>query len=312
MSIRSQVIIVLLISQLFAFRGIAQVLITSDGSIVADSTSILELKSTTRGLLPPRMTQAERNAIVNPTPGLLIYCSDCLELQLYNDTAWTNMIGLPPSVAPWTCGNPITYEGQDYATIEIGTQCWMAENLNVGTFVIGSSGQSDNGIIEKHCYSNNPTKCDLYGGFYRWNEAMQYSTAEEIQGICPDGWHIPSDVEFKTLELELGMTQIQVDLEGGNRGNNEGSKIAKNEGLWTNGNLDSNPEFESIGFGVLPTGYTNVNGISGYEFLDNAMWTSTIHDTNHAWFRLLQHNNPGIGRYNGNQPNGYSIRCIQN
>ena len=81
---------------LFVSTVKSQVLI-SNTTGVADSTSMLEVKSTTKGFLPPRMTEAQRDSINNPTAGLIIYCSDCLEMQIYNDTAWTNMIGLPVS-----------------------------------------------------------------------------------------------------------------------------------------------------------------------------------------------------------------------
>ena len=61
-----------------------------------DSSAALDVVSTSGGLLVLRMTEVQRNAINNPTAGLIIYCTDCTEMQMYNDTAWTNMIGLPP------------------------------------------------------------------------------------------------------------------------------------------------------------------------------------------------------------------------
>jgi len=116
----------------------AQVGINSDGS-EPDSTAMLDVKSTTKGLLPPRMTEAQRDAIQNPTPGLIIYCTDCLEMQMYNDTAWTNMIGMPaytsqiPNVT-----NPITGE------------TWMDRNL--GAIQVATSS----------------TDADSYGDLYQW------------------------------------------------------------------------------------------------------------------------------------------------
>lgn len=77
----------------------SQVLISTTTG-VSDSTAMLEVQSTNKGLLPPRMTEVQRDAIINPTSGLMIYCTDCLEMQMYNDTAWTNMIGFPASSAP--------------------------------------------------------------------------------------------------------------------------------------------------------------------------------------------------------------------
>lgn len=90
------------------------------------------------------------------------------------------------------------YEGQLYNTVQIGTQCWMAENLNVGSQVTGSVEMTDNGQIEKYCYDNDPENCKIYGGLYQWEEVMSYTNEiEEVnQGICPEGWHIPSLAEL--------------------------------------------------------------------------------------------------------------------
>jgi len=96
----------------------------------------------------------------------------------------------------------VTYGGKTYHTVQIGSQCWLKENLDVGTQInddYGNNDQTDNGVIEKYCYDNDPANCDIYGGLYQWNEAMQYVTTEGAQGICPNGWHIPSKTEYQTL-----------------------------------------------------------------------------------------------------------------
>lgn len=89
-------------------------------------------------------------------------------------------------------------------TVVIGTQEWMKHNLNVGVMIPGTQDQTGNGTIEKYCYNNLESNCDLYGGLYQWNEAMQYATAEGSQGICPDGFHIPTSVEYQILYEYLG------------------------------------------------------------------------------------------------------------
>jgi len=81
--------------------------------------------------------------------------------------------------------------GEVYGTVKIGSQCWMAKNMNVGTKVNSLTGdfeQTSNGIIEKYCHNNDISYCDVYGGLYEWPEAMQYSTTEGAQGICPEGF----------------------------------------------------------------------------------------------------------------------------
>jgi uncharacterized protein (TIGR02145 family) len=104
---------------------------------------------------------------------------------------------------PFACGDEIRYEGKTYGTVLIGTQCWMKKNLDVGTMIQGPSlpagNQTNNQIIEKYCYDNDTANCATYGGLYEWNEAMQYVTTPGTKGICPDGWHIPTYVEFQTL-----------------------------------------------------------------------------------------------------------------
>jgi hypothetical protein len=70
----------------------------------------------------------------------------------------------------------ILYSGQIYNTVAIGYQCWLKENLNIGTRINGSQNQTDNGIIEKYCYDDNESNCDEYGGLYQWDEMMQYTT----------------------------------------------------------------------------------------------------------------------------------------
>jgi len=76
----------------------------------------------------------------------------------------------------------------------------MQENLNVGTLVTGLTEQTSNAIIEKYCYDDTEANCTSDGGLYQWNEAMQYETTPPIQGICPAGWHIPTDAELHTLD----------------------------------------------------------------------------------------------------------------
>jgi uncharacterized protein (TIGR02145 family) len=199
------------------------------------------------------------------------------------------------------CGEPLMDErdGQIYSTVQIGGQCWMAENLNIGTFINSSTSQSDNNIIEKFCYNDDYAKCDTYGGLYQWNEMMQYTTIESTQGICPAGWHIPSDEEYKILEIALGMTQAQADSMYW-RGTNQGSQIAGNNQLWNNGPLVQDPTFGSSGFNALPLG--NFNGY---------IWTST-ESGDHAWDRYLNYYETKISRNDAvNKSNDIYVRCVR-
>jgi uncharacterized protein (TIGR02145 family) len=97
------------------------------------------------------------------------------------------------------CGEIVNYEGKDYNTLAIGGQCWFKENLDVGIMIDYPQNQLNNGIIEKYCGYNESSNCELYGGLYRWDEMMNYQPVTLQQGICPDGWHVPSDIELSIL-----------------------------------------------------------------------------------------------------------------
>jgi uncharacterized protein (TIGR02145 family) len=136
----------------------------------------------------------------------------------------------------WKPGDPIVDErdGQTYKTVIIGSQCWMAENLNIGTLIKSTKGggiMKDDGVIEKYCWDDLTGNCDgtggamKRGGFYEWSEAMQYygttQPALPVQGICPKGWHIPSNTEWNTLINQTGGSlAYQQLLETGNSGFN--------------------------------------------------------------------------------------------
>jgi uncharacterized protein (TIGR02145 family) len=109
--------------------------------------------------------------------------------------------------ASYNCGDVLVddRDGQSYNTVQIGTQCWMAENLKIGIAIYPSTYQQDNGIIEKYrAYTDWAYEDSIYGGLYQWNEMMQYGTTTGAQGICPNGWHVPSNDEFTVLINFLG------------------------------------------------------------------------------------------------------------
>ena len=289
------------------YSASSQVLI-GDPTGVPDSSAVLELRSTSKGLLPPRMTENQIEAIVNPTPGLIVYCTDCKELQVFNDTAWTNFLGLPTQPG-FQCGEMLSYESQEYTTMQFGTQCWMTQNLDVGTMINSLLNPTDNDTIEKYCYLDLPANCTTYGGLYRLSETMQYIDSEAFQGICPNGWHIPTDEEFKTLEMHLGMTQEQADAFGF-RGTNEGSKLATD--FWVAGALVADPFFDTSGFKALSTGTISNIGVSTSAGFSTYYWSSTTSgNLVNGIVRNLSFNFSSIGRENLNFPFSLSVRCIE-
>ncbi len=200
------------------------------------------------------------------------------------------------SGSTWTCGDALEYGGESYTTVLIGTQCWMAENLNIGDQINGGNNLMDNGTIEKYCYNDNASsECDTYGGMYQWDEMMQYTSTIGTQGVCPTGWHLPSDADWTTLENSLPA-------------NDKGSRLADNDQLWLNGGLVQSAVFGTSGFAALPGGYyqgsfaalgSNVN-----------FWSSTEGGAGKAWIRTMNWVITAVERFDDPKDSGYSVRCV--
>jgi len=208
-------------------------------------------------------------------------------------------------------GTPtVEYNGQVYNTVQILSQCWLKENLNVGTMIPGNQEMEDNNTIEKYCYGNNPANCDQYGGLYKWNEMMQYNTQQGIQGICPPGWHLPTDEEWKVLEGAVDSQYRigdQIWNSYGLRGYDAGTNL-KSTSEW-NGNGNGTDLFGFLG---LPGGYLH-NQDYFYRIGQNGLWwSSTEGDISAAWNRYLSYNNPKVDRdYGNNKRFGFSVRCVK-
>jgi len=209
-------------------------------------------------------------------------------------------------------GSPtVIYEGQEYNTVQIFNQCWLKDNLNVGTMIQGIQNMTDNGIIEKYCYDNHETNCDLWGGLYQWDEMMKYSIMPSIQGICPPDWHIPTDEEWKVVEGAIDSQYGIGDPEWDGwdmRGSDIGHRIKSQSG-WEY-NLNGN---DSHGFTMLPGGFRYFNDGNFHHSGGHAnLWSSSEHTDEYKWFRFI------IGyiieSYRNSTPkeNGYNVRCIKN
>jgi uncharacterized protein (TIGR02145 family) len=204
-----------------------------------------------------------------------------------------------------------------YNIVEIGTQCWMAENLNYGTYVTIATGQGGAGT-QKYCYSNSTANCTTYGGLYEWAEMMDGSTtcngdatcppcATNVQGICPSGWHVPSHYEWTLLEKNAGSNPSAFPYNEtltGWLGTDEGTKLKANSALWS-----TNTGTNTTGFTALPGGgswsgsFTNV-GSHGY------WWSATEYDAASAWYRSLRYSNATVARAYDYKLYGFSVRCV--
>jgi uncharacterized protein (TIGR02145 family) len=213
-------------------------------------------------------------------------------------------------VGAWTCGKSLIdlRDGQVYATLQIGTQCWMKENLNIGTMIQSTITQSDNGIIEKYCYENNTSNCDEYGGMYQWNETMQYDTTSPRQGVCPDHWHVPDDAEWCTLEKFVDAT---IDCNGsGFRGIDGGGKLKETGTLhWLSPNTGATNEsgFTAFGGGYKDYAYNYFSHLQ----MNGYFWSSSEFDNYTSWARNLRFNLAQINRANYYKAYGFSVRCLK-
>jgi len=209
---------------------------------------------------------------------------------------WYNNYGktevLPVNPGSWSCSEALIdpRDGQSYNTVEIGSQCWMAKNLNIGTMTDVNNGQGDNGSIEKYCYDGMASNCDTYGGLYQWSEIMEYTTIEGTQGICPDGWHIPTFAEWDALNTYVGL---------------DGNAL-KAIGQGTNLGAGTN----SSGFSAL-LGGTSYN--YGYENMTSvtSFWTSTNQTYSFSYRNTLNNVGSEISGGTSITSKGYSVRCIK-
>jgi uncharacterized protein (TIGR02145 family) len=203
-------------------------------------------------------------------------------------------------------------DGQVYKIVKIGRQWWMQENVNIGSRIDGSHNATDNGLIEKYCYLDNEIYCDTFGGLYLWDEMMDYYPSDDgnpgiTQGICPFGWHLPTDKEWKELEIFLGMSQADAETTG-YRGTNEGGKMKETGSTqWRSPNTGATNE---SGFSVLPCGSHDtggyIDGVGDLAFF----WSSTEYSSLSAWYRLLIYDNSAVYRNYSNKDYGFSVRCL--
>jgi uncharacterized protein (TIGR02145 family) len=184
------------------------------------------------------------------------------------------------------CGNMLTdiRDNTQYPTIVIGTQCWMAANLNYGNTILVSQMQRDNCISEKYCYGDVAANCFSMGGLYQWDEVMKFDNNNGAQGFCPPGWHIPTETEWTTL-LNY---------------------------------------YTSNGFAGSPLKYNGFSGFSAFlfgvrhenanwDFINFAtmFWSSTAHASNKAWAHGMNTFNPSVSYYPSLRANAFSVRCIK-
>lgn len=239
--------------------------------------------------------------------------------QTLTDAPTQNTTYIFEYIAGFPCSETptVTYEGQTYNTVLIGSQCWLKENLNVGSMITGDDTMTDNGVLEKWCYNNDETNCDEFGAFYQWHEMMQYSIDEGIQGICPEGWHLPTDDEWLILESTVDSQYGYDDDEwhfGTWRGFDAGKHLKSDFG-WEPGFSGNGTDV--YGFRGLPAGKRSVLPFEDFQFQGylGTWWTSTKADQygTYAYYRHLDYNDYGDGIWRSNEMGiaGRCVRCIK-
>jgi uncharacterized protein (TIGR02145 family) len=194
-------------------------------------------------------------------------------------------------------------DGNVYRTVPIGNQVWMAENLQTTRYRNGDNipGNLNNDQWTnttsgaQAVYENNSSNLATYGRLYN-----RYAV-NDSRGLCPAGWHVPSDAEWKELEMALGMTQAQAN-ETGDRGTDQGAQLKMPSWGGTN----------SSGFSALPGGLRG-DGIGAFDYQGTSgFWWSSSPDGTLAWNRALGSGDSNVSRSDYYfTDDGFSVRCVR-
>ena len=205
-------------------------------------------------------------------------------------------------------GTMTDQDGNVYKTVKIGEQWWMAENLKVTHYRnddaipnVTDDTEWTNLTTGACCANENDiNNIEMYGLLYNW-----YAAADS-RDLAPVGWHVPTDDEWKELEMSLGMSQSDANNTGW-RGTDEGSKLKATSGWYNNGNGTN-----ESGFTALPGGY-RVYGNDSFRKSGGSgdWWISTGYSSTHAWRRHLAYDNSAVARYYYDKRRGCSMRLIK-
>jgi uncharacterized protein (TIGR02145 family) len=242
-----------------------------------------------------------------------------------------------PFGSDFTCNDYLFFEGGFYRTTQIGSQCWLAENLNVGTRINSRDEQgkpqqqgTDCFQIEKYCYYDDERNCDWTGGLYMWAQAMCGANHEKAQGICPDGWHIPSHNEWTILERficnDAGNSNCEqhfllaeqeerlYEHHEAFRGTNEGALLRASFGWDVVGFQVETQDKDLYGFSALPGRIRWGNGAFRPTVVSTSgCWLSSTQAEfgYRKWSRMILSEHSTIFRRLGAVINGVSVRCVK-
>lgn len=284
------------------------------------STSDLNLKLNATGVDSVKATGTGKGSYDCNLKHLVPCTQYYVRAFAYNDvdTAYGDVMNF--TTLPFTCGNTLTdIDGNEYGTLQLGSQCWMQQNLRTTHFADGTEiplgGSGNHSGARRYAPDSN---LDTYGYLYNWDAAMNGSASSEanpsgVQGVCPDGWHLPSDAEWTQLTTFVASNSDNVC-------DNNPSYIAKSlvstedwgAGAWS---ACSSVTTNNTGFSVLPAGTWHVNGAAGHTgqgyYDGHAIFrTATLLDEGHVHARELYTENAYVDATAIDKTNGLSVRCV--
>jgi uncharacterized protein (TIGR02145 family) len=197
------------------------------------------------------------------------------------NTAFSSIRVTNPGV--FFCGGNVkdVRDNKQYSTIQIGAQCWLAEDLNYGTEILFTTHQRDNCLAEK--YHNPGSSIQHPASLYQWDELMCYTEISAEQGLCPPGWHVPSEAEWNILFNNY--------INNGFAG-----AVLKTTGY--------------SGFNALVLGAEFYNALYNYSDFAGFYWSSDSHGFSKAWAHGMNSIDPSVSLYPSSRSNAFSARCI--
>ncbi|SHG45674.1 major paralogous domain-containing protein [Fibrobacter sp. UWH9] len=227
------------------------------------------------------------------------------------------------SVIPGTDpGSPVygtltdSRDNQVYKTVTIGTQTWMAENLNYAYTGVKYNYSSYTSDSTSWCYENKASNCDKYGRLYTWSAVMDSAAQFSVnagtrcgygktctpnsphRGICPEGWHVPTDEEYSTLYTYIG-------------GSDTAGSLLKSTSGWNDYNGKSGNGTDKYGFSVLPAGDRRSNGDVSGEGYGAFLWSASENGRDVAWYLYFYYSGDYAYQIYNGKDYGQSLRCLK-
>ena len=268
---------------------------SSEGTIGSSSSSVEE---------PPISSETESSSSSSE-----VNCSALLE----GETGWSWDVPKECRFNPDIDYGTMTDErdGQKYKTVKIGDQTWMAENLN---FDPGQGGSGEDKYDWSWCYNDEPKNCAVGGRLYTWAAAIDSvklandadnpqncgygkscTLPDKVQGICPEGWHLPNNAEWNSLFTAVG-------------GKSVAGKNLRSTSSWNS----SGNGADAFSFSALPAGHMYDNGTYSGEGNYAYFWSSTEVNSDVAYYMFLYYDYDDAYLSRKNKGYGYSVRCVKN